>query len=208
MIWVVADAIVNGSETGTSFRQALAFMERGLLLHQTLIYQRAQPMVGAHNRMSRSVQYMFALSQGTPAVSNIQHDRPNLGAGKPRSAHWTSGRAGEGRPCRISKVGSVDADMGRRSDIWRYSAGFNDSAPDYPKAHDHPAPFPYELAADHIRTWTNPGDLVLDPMAGSGTTLRAAVDLGRRAIGVEVNPDYCDLIRRRMAQQVLDLEGA
>ena len=76
-------------------------------------------------------------------------------------------------------------------------------APDFPDAHDHPATFPYRLAADHITTWSNPGDLVLDPMAGSGTTLRAAVNLGRRAVGVEVNPTYCDLIHRRMAQQVL-----
>ena len=90
----------------------------------------------------------------------------------------------------------------------RYMTGYHQSAPgDFPDAHDHPAIFPYALAADHIRSWSNPGDLVLDPMAGSGTTLRAAVNLGRRAIGVEVNPDYCDLIRRRMAQTVLDLEG-
>ena len=69
--------------------------------------------------------------------------------------------------------------------------------------HEHPAIYPYHLAADHIKSWSNPGDLVLDPMAGSGTTGRAAVDLGRRAAMIEVNPAYCDLIRRRMAQQTL-----
>lgn len=69
--------------------------------------------------------------------------------------------------------------------------------------HDHPAIYPYRLAADHIATWSDPGDTVLDPFCGSGTTIRAAHDLRRRAIGIEVNPDYCRQIRRRMAQEVL-----
>ena len=71
----------------------------------------------------------------------------------------------------------------------------------------HPARFPQQLARDHILSWTNPGDLVIDPMVGSGTTLRAAADLGRRAIGIEINPEYCGIIRRRMAQSVLPLEA-
>ena len=69
--------------------------------------------------------------------------------------------------------------------------------------HHHPAIFPYALARDHILSWTDPGDLLIDPMAGSGTTLRAAADMGRRAIRFEINPDYCDLIRLRLAQSVL-----
>ena len=72
---------------------------------------------------------------------------------------------------------------------------------------EHSAIFPQELAQDHILSWTNPGDLVIDPMVGSGTTLRAAADLGRRAVEVEINPGYCDLIRRRLAQSVLPVEG-
>lgn len=75
--------------------------------------------------------------------------------------------------------------------------------PGFDKAHEHPATFPYALAADHVRTWTDPGDLVVDPMAGSGTTLRAAKNLGRESVGVEVCPDYLPLIRDRMAQEVL-----
>ena len=71
----------------------------------------------------------------------------------------------------------------------------------------HPARFPLQLARDHILSWTNPGDLVIDPMTGSGTTLRAAADLERRAIGIEINPEYCQLIRRRLAQSVPPVDG-
>ena len=95
----------------------------------------------------------------------------------------------------------VRADFGRRGPIWRYATGGDDFG--------HPTVFPYALARDHIvrLSWTNPGDLAIDPTVGRGTTLRAAADLGRRAIGVEINPEYCDLSRRRMAQTVLPLEA-
>ena len=92
----------------------------------------------------------------------------------------------------------VRADFGRHGPIWRYATGGDHFG--------HPAVFPYAFARDHVICWTNPGGLVIDPMAGSGTTLRAA-DLGRRAIGIEINPEYCDLIRRRLAQSVLPVEG-
>ena len=55
-------------------------------------------------------------------------------------------------------------------------------------------------------SWTNPGDLVIDPLVGRGTTLRAAAYLGRRAIGIEINPEYGQLIRRRLAQSVPPVE--
>lgn len=92
----------------------------------------------------------------------------------------------------------------KRSNIWRYPAGAH-SAPDFPNAHRHPAIFPLTLAQDHIRTWTNEGDIVLDPMCGSGTTLRAAKNLNRQAIGVEIHEPYCGLIIDRLAQDVMDM---
>ena len=92
-------------------------------------------------------------------------------------------------------------EYGRRSNIWRYPVGLHHQAPDYLAAHDHPAIFPLALAADHIRTWTNEGDLVLDPMAGSGTVLRAARNLGRQSIGVEIYDKYLPIIANRLAQQ-------
>ena len=86
------------------------------------------------------------------------------------------------------------------------AAGINNGDLDCKTLAAHPAVFPPQLARNHILIWTNPGDLVIDPMVGNGTTLRAAADLGRRAIGIEINPEYCELIRRRMAQSVLPME--
>jgi site-specific DNA-methyltransferase (adenine-specific) len=72
----------------------------------------------------------------------------------------------------------------------------------------HPAPMPIEVARRCIRLSTWPGELVLDPFAGTGTTLVAARDLGRRAIGIEVAERYCELAVQRLAQGALDFKGA
>ena len=208
MIWVCDDQIVDGGYSGQSMRQILAFMDRGLLLHQMLIYQRRHPMVISANRMLRNAQYMPVLSNGPPGIANPIADQPNSTGGKTRVC-YDAGRVNDRKPQPHGV--KTASDLGRRGQVWTYNAGWRQmggETDDDALIHDHPAIFPYALAADHIRTWTNPGDLVMDPMAGSGTTLRAAVNLGRRAIGIEVNPDYCDLINRRMAQQVLPLDGA
>jgi len=142
---------------------------------------------------------MFVFAKGTPMVANIPIDRPNVKAGVrvPKSYAPGSSLDGSRHPASV-RVKEI-ADLGRRGPIWRYATecGFDIG---------HPAVFPYALASDHVICWTNPGGLVIDPMAGSGTTLRAA-DLGRRAIGIEINPEYCDLIRRRLSQSVLPVEG-
>ena len=208
LVWVVADAIVDGSESASSFRQALHFLDAGLFLHQTLVYENNHFIGTSPNRYARTTQWMFVLSNGRPATANLIRDRVNSTAGTVR--HYSSyGREGDNHLRLTRHKASVTKDAGIRSAVWRYKVGYGQAerrgGAELINPHQHPAIFPYGLAADHIRTWTNPGDLVLDPMAGSGTTLRAAVDLNRRAVGVEVNPDYCDLIRRRMAQQTLGL---
>ena len=205
LVWVVADAIVDGSETGNSYRQALAFLDAGLRLHQTLIFEKAFPRVISPDRCHFTATHMWVFANGKPAVTAIPTDRENLEAGRYRPQTYGAGRHMD-RKAYSKRKDSRAQKNGRRSDIWRYSTGYlHHGRPDENQnlPHEHPATFPYALAADHIRTWTPPGGLVLDPMAGSGTTLRAAVDLGRRAVGVEVVPEYCDLIRRRMAQPVL-----
>ena len=190
LVWVVADAIVDGSETGSSFRQALAFMDLGLNLHQTLIYQSTNQRNIHNNRYLSSTHYMFVLSSGKPKTVNFLRDRQNAIVGLRDS--WNYGRSGDSKAKYLGKVATPE--YGKRNDVWQYSTGYNHQGrkgEHQMDIHDHPATFPYALAADHIKSWSNPGDTVLDPFCGSGTTLRAAVDLGRRAIGIEVSPDYC-----------------
>lgn len=69
----------------------------------------------------------------------------------------------------------------------------------------HPTAKPLSMVSDWVRLFTTPGDTIFDPFAGSGTTLRAAVDNGRRAIGVELEERYCEVIAKRLSQGVLDL---
>ena len=203
LVWVVADATVDGSETGTSFRQALGFMERGLKLHDTMIYESTRQGALSYNRCFQVWDYMFVFSAGEPTQFNPILDKENLTAGRVFWEHHGSGRGADGALHRRRQNGHVVPSHGKRTNIWRYAVGYAKNAPDFCDSHQHPAIFPYALASDHIRTWTNEGDLVIDPMAGSGTTIRAAVDLGRRAIGFDIHEPYVELARRRMAQAVL-----
>ena len=200
--WIVGDAVVDGSETGSSFRQALGFMERGLRLMQTLIYQKPGPRVLTPYRYLRSFEYIFVLSNGKPAYYEMLIDRPNMHPGQLNMGD--AGRTGD-KEANYSRHLYITPEYGRRSDVWLYKSGNGQSVrgEERDATHDHPAIMPYRLAADLIRSYCPPEGLVLDPMAGSGTTLREAVNLGRRAVGVEINPDYCRLIERRMAQGTL-----
>ena len=206
LVWIVADATVKGSESGTSFRHALGFLDRGLNLHDTMIYERSSPTYprGAA-RYGHCFDYMFIFSRGKPKTFNPIRDRPNKMAGAVRDRIGFS-RYDDGSRWK-SKPGSVTVpEFSMRSNIWEYAIGLGSIAPDYRAAHKHPAIFPYQLAYDHIRSWTNPGDLVLDPMAGSGTVLRAAKDLGRRSVGIEIHKEYCqELIVPRLGRQVFDI---
>ena len=198
MVWVIRDATSNGSETGTSFRHALGFMERGLYLHDTMIYGRAHPGNVSKGRYSNAFEYMFVFSKGPPATANLIEDRKNATGGRVRNTQHRQGRNGDEFPDGNYRP-HVRAEYGRRTNVWRFAAGLGSSAPDFRDAHNHPAVFPYALARDHIHTWTNLGDLVVDPMCGSGTVLVAATLLGRNAIGVDIHDEYCELARERLA---------
>ena len=193
---------LTATNPGEPYRQVLAFKAFGLKLHDTMIYAK----IGSNGmtnpgRHQSGFEFMFVFSRGKPGTVNIIADIPTSQSGrtKQKPTHrQADGSLLESNPYRIP-------DLTQRNNIWHYDPGYNKAHPGFPAAHEHPATYPYALAADHIRTWSEPGDLVLDPMAGSGTTLRAAVDLGRRAVGIEIHTPYCELIERRMAQRVLDL---
>lgn len=198
VVWVVNDATVNGSETGTSFRQALHFMDIGFRLHDTMIWQRLCPFPES-TRYHPSFEYMFVFSHGQPNTFNAIKDRQTSTGGAESVSRME--RQADGsvrRPLREF----VRNEIGSRLNIWNVKAGWGQSTKDK-QAFDHPAIFPEALARDHILSWSNEGDIVLDPFSGSGTTAKMAKHNGRRYIGIEVNPKYCEIAKKRLAQNVL-----
>ena len=202
VVWVVGDATINGSETGTSFRQALYFKEIGFNLHDTMIWNKQNcSSIGSMNRYENIFEYMFILSKGKPKTANIITDKPNKRAGE---LQYGSIRQKDGTVRKTSQYGKrAIAEFGRRSNVWNVFPAKS------PKERLHPAPFPEQLAQDHIVSWSNPGDTVLDPFAGSGTTLKMAEETGRDSIGIEISSEYCNVIRERMnaLQGRLALQG-
>ena len=197
IVWVVADATKDGSETGSSMEQALHFKRLGLNLHDTMIYATQKPPL-THNRYEQEWEYAFVFSRGKPATWNPlteQTKRPGHHAGRgPLNANGKDNGRTELR---------ITGDTRLRGNIWRYYSGRDECKDD---TGGHPAVFPFAMVRDHIASWSNPGDLVLDPFSGSGTTAKAAKALGRRFIGLEVNPDYCAIAEQRLAQHVLALD--
>ena len=184
IVWLESDAVVDGSESGTSFRHALAFLERGLRLHQTLIYQKWSPNGTSPNRYFRSHEYMFVLSAGKPKTANVLCDRKALTPGRVHQRRSGLGRDANGHRGETLNR-HVTPDYTKRGTVWFYNPlpGAGHPRHEGNTPYEHPSVNPYYLVADHIRSWTNPGDLVLDPLCGSGTTLRAAIDLGARRRG-------------------------
>ena len=199
VVWVVADATVDGSETGTSFRQALRFMEIGFRLHDTMIWNRVSPFPES-NRYHPAFEFMFIFSHGKPTTFNCIMDRQTTTNGRRES---TQERQPDGR---IIKPGRNSAALHRelapRFNIWPIRSGSTNTTKDA-IAFNHPATFPEKLARDHILSWSNEGDVVLDPFLGSGTTAKMARAMGRHFIGIEVNPEYIEICKTRLAQQVL-----
>jgi site-specific DNA-methyltransferase (adenine-specific) len=194
IVWVVGDETDQRGESGESFRQALYFKSIGLRLHDTMIYMKSGPAYPSQNRYYQVFEYMFIFSKGMPAVFNPIKDRENLWHGQKWSkVRTTRQKNGEltSRPWRANE----GEKLGVRFNIWQYHTGFYKNAD--PRQYEHPATFPEQLALDHIESWSNPGQLVLDPMCGSGTTCKMAEIAGRRSIGIDCSKEYIDLARKR-----------
>lgn len=202
VVWVVADATVNGSETGTSFRQALHFMGLGFRLHDTMIYYRNTPPSVAimQKRYEQHFEYMFVLAKGEPKVCNhLREEKVYVDTRKQKE-----GQRKQSGEKTWRKKSSLDTKI--KGNVWRIKSGGGHSTRDK-IAYQHPAIFPEALARDHIISWSNPGDIVLDPMCGSGTTLKMAVEQGRRYIGIDISREYCDLSQRRVEGARVPLPG-
>lgn len=195
IMWNVGDAVVKGSETGSSFRQALYFKDEcGLSLHDTMIYEKTGiPFTAGpkSNRYSQAFEYCFVLSKGAPKTVNIIMDKKNKYAGT-KSWGNAQSRVREGGIERSNKKTKTIREFGARTNIWKVmnSGGYGQSDK---RAYDHPATMPESLALDHIKTWSNEGDVILDPFMGSGTTARMAVDCNRQYIGFEMDEAYYKL---------------
>jgi len=177
VVWVVGDAVFNGSETGSSFRQALYFMELGFKLHDTMIYEKNSstfPAKRSGSRYTQIFEYMFVFAKGKVEAGLIC-DKKNKWAGHKDYS---------------GKLKNPVPDFSPRTNIWRYVTSMNGVK--------HPAPFPEELARDHILTWSEPGAIVYDPFMGSGTTAKMALLTDRHFIGSEVSEKYCEIAYKRL----------
>lgn len=194
-MWNVADATVNGSETGSSFRQALHAIECGLRLHDTMIWNKGSfSAVGSlQTRYAPVFEYMFIFSNGAPKTFNPIKDRPNKYAGD--RWHGTIRKA-NGELVRATGAGKKDvASLGQRFNVWEISPCVSNV-----ERTRHPAQMAIAVADGHIRSWTNPNDTALDPFMGSGTTLVACAKLGRKGIGIELDADYFDIACKRVEE--------
>ena len=194
VVWVVGDATANGSETGTSFRQALYFMQCGFNLHDTMIYEKAGCAFPSSNRYNQIFEYMFIFSKDKPKTSNLIKDKKNKWAGQSTFGN-SSNRQKDGT---IKSFGKrIIKDVGLRNNIWRYANGNGFGQKDK-SAYSHPATFPEQLANDHILSWSNEGDTVLDCFCGSGTTPKMARLANRHYVGIETSAEYVELANKRI----------
>lgn len=191
VVWVVGDATIKGSETGTSFKQALYAMSLGFNLHDTMIYKKTGGGARGSNLCYwQNFEYMFVFSKGRPKTINLIKDKVNVTAGKRNSGVNGRGKNGEQRFKKVTRT----AELGRRENVWIIPAG-NNTTDDKT---DHPAVFPESLANDHILSWSNEGDTVLDPFMGSGTTGKMAKLNNRKFIGIELDEDYFNIAKERI----------
>lgn len=198
IVWVVNDATEKGDETGSSMRQALHFKSIGLRLHDTMIWQRLCPFPES-TRYHPAFEYMFVFSKDQPKSFNVIKDRPASTGGAESVSRME--RQSDGSIRRPQRE-FVRNEIAARLNIWDVKAGWGQSTKEK-YAFEHPAIFPEALARDHILSWSNEGDIVLDPFSGSGTTAKMAKHNGRRFIGIEVNPEYVEISEKRLMQKVL-----
>lgn len=190
VVWVVNDKTINGSESLTSFKQILSAVDCGFSLHDTMIYEKNTSSFPARrngNRYTQIFEYMFVLSKGKPKTVNLICDKENKCYG---ATNWGSNtdRQVDGTLKLKDDIKEVPQ-YSPRNNIWKYTVGGGIAQKDK-IAYMHPATFPEKLAEDHILSWSNEGDVVMDPMCGSGTVLKQSFLHNRNFIGIDIAKDY------------------
>ena len=188
IVWIVNDATINGSETGTSFKQALYFKEIGLNLHDTMIWKKESNPFTHKNRYINIFEYMFVFSKQKPKTTNLIKDRKNKYGGT--KIHGTL-RQKDGSLKLPTRIGKEIKEYGSRFNVWEINTEKQNKT-------GHPAVFPINLVQDHIKTWSNENDTVLDCFMGSGTTGLACKNLNRNFIGIEIDKEYFDIAKQRI----------
>lgn len=192
VVWVVGDATIKGSETGTSFKQALWAKECGFNLHDTMIWRKTTPVPQFRTkRYTNCFEYMFVFSKGQPKICNyLETNCKTAGNKKNRNNKGSFSQNSADRP---REEITTTKEMKILDNVWEYPVGGK-------KDLGHPAIFPEKLAEDHIISWSNDGDTVLDPFMGSGTTGKMAKQLGRNFIGIELDKEYYEIAKKRIEE--------
>lgn len=189
VVWVVGDRI-NGGRSLTSFRQAVYFQGIGFSVHDVMIYQKKNTPFMRSNAYTNAYEFMFILCKGKPKTFNplkektVRHGLEML----------THNKLSDG--VNKKKLGELKKEK-TKTNIWSYAVGMGGTTSDK-VAFQHPAVFPEKLAEDHILSWSKPGEVVFDPMCGSGTTCKMAALNGRDWIGVDISDEYIDIATERM----------
>jgi DNA modification methylase len=202
VVWVVGDGSENGSESLNSFRQAIYFRGLGFDLHDTMIYDKNGFRFPFPNRYHQVFEYMFIFHKPGPGLTfNPIEDRKCLWGDTHPGGHYK--READGSITKRNGREAAEGRLGRRFNIWRYSGAKAQSDDD--AKYNHPAVFPEALARDHILSWSNPGDMVFDPMMGSGTTGKMAVLYQRNFTGIEISSEYLAIARKRIETAQLQM---
>jgi len=191
-VWVVNDATINGSETLTTAKQKIYFKEQcGFNIHDTMIYAKTGCCYTNPSRYLQMFEYVFVLAKGKPLTTNLLQQKSTGHGG-----YVVYERKKDGSKVKVNTVTGKNKTR-TRGNIWLvYQHGKNASSDNL--AFQHPAIFPEKLAEDHILSWSNPGDVILDPMCGSGTTCKMAVKHQRQYVGIDISEKYCELARKRI----------
>lgn len=191
-VWVVGDKIIKGNKSLTSFKQALIFQKIGWNVHDVMIYKKKNTPFMRSNGYTNCFEYMFIFSKGSPKTFN-PIKTATVRSGNELLVH-NKGADGLNK----KTMGTLNTEK-VKTNIWEYAVGLGGTTKDK-IAFKHPATFPEQLAQDHINSWSNPGDLVFDPMSGSGTTCKMALLSGRQYLGCDISDEYVAIAKERIAK--------
>lgn len=194
VVWVVGDRIVKGNKTLTSFKHALAFQSVGFNVHDAMIYKKKNTPFMRSNAYTNCYEYMFIFTKGSPKTFNPLKDK-TVRSGEEMLVH---NKKADGVNKKI--LGMLKPEK-TKTNIWEYAVGLGGTTNDK-IAFKHPAVFPEKLAQDHILSWSNEGDIVFDPMVGSGTTCKMALLNGRKYLGCDISQEYVDIAKERISKYI------